>query len=343
MPAYTYPTQQELREIEQVKLPVLTDDDEVLQMFPIEESPSWRLRWEQLDNYQGLQQVRGLDGQPGRVKMVGAKSYDFEPGVYGEFTTLTEKMLTEARELGTFDQPAKLDTFVGRAQTLLLNRRIDRIRFILWKLLTAGIFSVAREDGTVLHTDIFPLKTYSAAVAWSTFATSTPYADLRGVVLQQRGQSVDFTKGKLYMNQKMINNVLSNTNPNDLFGRRAASGATLNSLNDINAITAQQSIPTLIPYDKGYLSDGTDGNAAGTFVPFIPDGKAVLVGARTNGAPLGNYRMTRNANNPNLEPGAYTRVIDHGEDRIPRQIDVHDGHNGGPVIYFPGAIVVMSI
>lgn len=340
---FTYPTQKELREIEQEKLPVLTQDDPIFDDFPITEAKSWRLSWEQLDNYQGLQSVRGLDGQPGRVKMTGAKSYDFEPGVYGDFGTMTEKMLSEARELGSYDAPASLDTFVGRLQSLLLTRRIDRIRFIIWTLLTTGVFSIARDDGTILHTDVFPLKTFSAAVSWGTFATATPYADLRNIVLKQRGQSVDFAGGKLYMNQVSINNLLSNTNANDLFGRKAASGATLNSLTDINTIAAAQSLPTIIPYDFGYLSDGTDGNAAGTFIPFIPNGVAVLVGKRTNGANLGEYRMTRNANNASMEPGAYTRVIDHGEVKIPRQIDVHDGHNGGPVIFFPGSVVVMTI
>lgn len=342
--AYTFPTQQELKEIEQVKLPVLTMDDPVFDEFPITEVNSWRLRWEQLDNYQGLQNVRGLDGQPGRVKLVGSSAFDYEPGVYGDFTPIGEKMLSEARELGQYDKPASLDTFVGRAQTMLLTRRIDRIRYIIWTLLTSGTFAIARDDGTILHTDVFPLKTYSAAVSWGTFATATPYADLRGMVLKQRGQSVDFgAGGKLYMNQVSVNNLLANTNANDLFGRKASSGATLNSLTDINTIGAAQSLPTIIPYDWGYLSDGTDGNSAGTFVPFIPNGVAVLVGKRTNGAPLGEYRMSRNANNANMEAGAYTRVIDHGEREIPRKIDVHDGHNGGPVIYFPGAVVVMSI
>jgi hypothetical protein len=53
--------------------------------------------------------------------------------------------------------------------------------------------------------------------------------------------------------------------------------------------------------------------------------------------------MTRNANNPDLAPGPYMRVIDTGEIVIPRSIEVHDGHNGGPVIYFPSAVVVMSV
>ncbi len=41
-------------------------------------------------------------------------------------------------------------------------------------------------------------------------------------------------------------------------------------------------------------------------------------------------------------PGPYTLVIDRREDEVPRQIQVHDGHNGGPVIYYPSGVVVLS-
>jgi hypothetical protein len=175
-------------------------------------------------------------------------------------------------------------------------------------------------------------------VSWATIATATPFADIRALVLKARGQSVTFgRKAKIYANQLTINNVMTNTNPNDMFGKRIGGGNTSNSLSDLNAITGANDLPELIPYDRGWLDD------TNTFTPFIPNGKAILVGARENGAPLGEYLMTRNANNPNVEGGPYTRVIDRGEFQVPRQIEVHDGHNGGPVIYFPGAIVVVSV
>jgi hypothetical protein len=53
--------------------------------------------------------------------------------------------------------------------------------------------------------------------------------------------------------------------------------------------------------------------------------------------------MTRNANNPGMAPGRYQKIIDRGENEVPRKIEVHRGHNGGPVIYFPGSIVAMTI
>jgi hypothetical protein len=134
----------------------------------------------------------------------------------------------------------------------------------------------------------------------------------------------------------MVNYLMNNTNAADMFGKRLTN-STINSLEDVNTILGANDFPQIVPYDKGYISD------AGVFTNFIPDSKAVLVGARTNGAKLGEYRMTRNANNPTVEPGPYTRVIDHGENFIPRKIEVHDGHNGGPVIWFPGAVVTFTL
>jgi hypothetical protein len=344
MPTYSYPTPVELREIEQELLPRLTQDDPVFDEFPITEVNSNRLRWEQLDNFQGMQQVRGLGGAFKSVPQTGAKAYDFEPGVYGEFDLLEEAELTERRELGSFDQLISLNDLTSVKQMKLLQRRIDRIRYILWSLLSTGNYSVASKDGTVKHYGIFPLLTASAAVGWATVATAKPYSDLLALALKYRGQSVSFGRGsKLYLNRKFLNHLLTNVNPLDLFGRRTQYGATLNQLSDINQINEQNDLPSIVPYDEGYLSDGTDGQTAGTFVPFIPDNKAILIGKRTNGAKLGEYRMTRNANNPNLEPGPYTRVVDLGEIQSPRAIKVEDGHNGGPVIFFPGAIVVLTI
>jgi len=81
----------------------------------------------------------------------------------------------------------------------------------------------------------------------------------------------------------------------------------------------------------------------GTFTPFIPDNTAVVVGRRIDGSPIGNYKMVRNANNPGLAPGPYTKVIDRGETTVPRTIEIHDGHTGGPALFFPSAIVKATL
>lgn len=335
MPTYAYPSAAELRVIEQEKLPTLTLADPIFTILPVEETDDDLLLWEQGDNYTGLQQIRGLNGEPSRVVQVGARSYMMRPGVYGEFIRIDEEQLTRRRQWGTFGTPINIADLVMRAQDQLLSRRIDVLRYIGWTLLVTGTFSVANPNGGLpMHTDTFSLQTFDATVSWATVASATPLADLRAIQLLSRGRGVDFGAGAtLYVNRVTANYLLANTNAADLGGKRTAGLANIMSMGEVNTLLTGEGLPNIAIYDEGYL------DASGTFVPFIGDLTGVLVGRRTSGASIGNYRMTRNANNPNLEPGAYTKVIDKGENEVPRIIDVHDGHNGGPVLYYPSAVV----
>jgi hypothetical protein len=139
------------------------------------------------------------------------------------------------------------------------------------------------------------------------------------------------------MNRKTSNRMLANTNAADLYGRRTAGLGTFNSLDQVNQLLAGDDLPNIVVYDEGYL------DSSGTFQPYIADNKVVVVGKRPAGQSLGAYRYTRNANNPDLAPGAYMKIIDTAERSVPRTIEVHDGHNGGCVLYFPSAIVIMSV
>lgn len=335
---FTYATPIELREVEQTLLPTLVEDDPIFKVFPIVEANSSRLRWVQKDNYQGLQQVRGLNGQPKNVRMVGYNEYEFKPGYYGEFVTLDETELTERGKAASWDEPESIDDLVSDAQTFLLQRRLDRLRYIIFTLITTGTFSVPNGRGEVIHYDTFALKTLTAGVAWGTAATAAPTADIRAAQQLSLGQSVDFGSGaELWMNQATANALLANANANDFFGKRVGGGNTVNELGDINRILAGNNLPQIVVYDRFYIDD------SGTVQKFIPNNKAILIGKRTNNAALGEYRMTRNMVNPRGEPGPYTKVVDTREWEVPGSVNVHDGHNGGPVIYFPGAIVVITV
>jgi hypothetical protein len=335
---YVYPSAAEIAQVAQDKMPRLTQDRPIFELFPVRSVNESLLIWEQLDNFKGLQQVRGLSGEPNRVIAVGLRQYQMQPGVYGEFSPINEVELTTRRVPGTFGAPIDITDLVLEKQDQLLNRRLDRIEYIGWTLLSSGTFSVSSASGGVTHTDSFPIQTYTAAVAWSTTATSTPLADFSAVQLLSRGHSVDFgSAATAFMNRATFNNLRLNTNAADLYGRRTQGLGTFNNLQGINQLLTGDDLPQIVVYDQGYQDEFNN------FVPFIPVNKVIVVGKRPAGQPIAEYRMTRNANNPDLAPGPYMRVIDTGEIVIPRSIEVHDGHNGGPVIYFPSAVVVMSV
>jgi hypothetical protein len=332
-----YPTNSELIEIAADKIPLLTADRAIFQIMPMRDVDTALLMWEQKDNYIGLQQVRGINGEPPRVKPTGAKRYIAQPGYYGEFEVIDELEITMRRPLGQFNGAIPIDDLVMERQDRLLGRRLDRIEYIGWTLLATGTFSVSAPNNTVVHTDTFPVQTFTAGVTWATSATAVPIANFRAVQILARGHSVSFgPNAKAYMNQTTFNNFIGNTNTSDLFGRRQAGLATINNLKDLNTLLQGDGLPQIVIYDLGYLDDSN------TFQKWIPDNVVICVGQRPAGQTVAEYLMTRNANNPNGEPGAYQKIVDDPNE-VPRTIEVHDGHNGGPAIYFPSAVVRMNV
>jgi hypothetical protein len=338
MPTFVYPTNAELSEIAQDKLPALQTDRKIFEVMPIEEADASVIIWDQLDNYRGLQSLRGINGEPPIITQTGSKQYVERPGYYGEGERIDEIQLTERRRLGTFADPISIDDLVMQKQDKLLQRRLDRIEWIGWTLLTAGQFSVSTKEGVLAHQGAYSIQTYTASTAWSTSATSAPLADFSAVQLLARGHSVNLGgQAKAYMNRATFNNLRTNTNSADIYGRRTAGLGTFNNLAQINDLLLGDDLPQVEIYDQGYLND------SGTFVPFIPLGKVVVVGQRPAGQPVAKYIMTRNANHPTMAPGAYMYVADFREEGDAPSIGVYDTHNGGPIIQYPSSVVVMSV
>lgn len=335
MADFIFPTAAEIQAVAQVKIPRLTAERLIFRYLPMVTVDAALLMWEQKDNYTGLQQARGLNGQPQRVKNTGAKSYMVQPGVYGEFMEIDEEQLTLRRQYGTFGQSIDIEDLVMERQDQLLGRRLDLIEKIGWDTLQ-GSYSVANGN-VVLASDQYTVQTYDAS-NWQNPATATPLHDFRQVQLKGRGTSANFgAAAEGAMNRVTFNGMIANTNEADLYGKRTDGLSNVLSLAQVTSLMAGEGLPTIVIYDEGYQDD-TD-----TFVAYIPDWKVIVIGKRPAGQTIGDYAMTRNVNNPGMAAGAYMRVIDHGDKKIPRTIEVHDGHNGGPRVYFPGAIVIMSV
>lgn len=334
---YIFPTAAQLREIAATKMPELVRSRPIFDYFPREDQDTDVIIWEQEDVLTGLQSYRGLNGAPPNVARPGAKRYVEQPAVFGEFTLIDEVELTRRRSYGSLTAMISINDLVTRAQDFLMGRELDRQEKMLWDLVTTGTVSVTGVNGTTAYSIAYTTQTYDATT-WGTVNTATPLADFRAVQLKARGYSLRFDQGAAaYANIPTINKMLSNTNANDIAGRRTAGLGSINSIDQVNQLLLMDGLPRIIPYDAGYLDDSA------TFQPFIPDNKVIVFGARTDGAALGAYFMTRNANNPGLAPGAYTKVVDGGDDGVPRTIAVHRGHNGGPALMFPSGIVVMDV
>lgn len=346
LPNYIYPTSRQLREIAPEKIINLRRDRPTFRLFPVRERQEWRLEWQQRDNYRGFQQLRGLNGQPSYVRMVGWKRFSQEPGVFGEFMDVDEAEMT--MRAATYDitaegRPVNISDLVTERQDYLAVRETDLIEWMSWALMLNGTFSLLGPTGARFAAT-FP--TQSAMLSdWSVHNTAAIIADLLGLKLLARGKSVNFGAGaELFVNAISSSHVVLNNNPADLGGVRTAGNAgnlfrvgTPITLEDANRIFTAQGVATIVEYDEAYNRESD-----GALVFWIPDDTGVLVGRRTNGDPVGEYHMVRNINNPNNAAGRYTKVIDTLDREVPRSISVHAGHNGGHVFFYPSAVVRVS-
>jgi len=260
-------------------------------------------------------------------------------GYYGEHIVINETEITKRRQVGTFGTPIDITEPQVRAQKQLLIRRNTLIQKLLSDLCCIGLYQVAAADGTIVKAAGFAVRTFTATFPWSTFATSTPLADFTAISFFGRGVSADFgARAVAIMNRTTFANLRQNTNQSDLAGRRQGGFGGINNLTDINTLFTGDGLPMIVLYDGVWFDD------ARVMHLFIPDNTVVILAPRDTGTRIGAYRMTRNAVNPGAAPGAYARVVDRGAmGQIPPTVEVHDGHNGGPILEFGSSIAVMHV
>lgn len=340
---FLVPTSAEITEIDPVLLDrQLLADPMIgpLGLFPIKYTDADMLVWEQRDSYNGLMQFRGLNGEPPKVQRLGSNLFRQQPGAYGEFELLDEEEMTRRAQPATWFVPIKVDDLTTMCHNHLMVRQNNRMRWIVAQLLTTGAFVVLDKDGAIGHVDSYKIQIYTASITWATVATATPLANLRAIPILGRGQSTNFGAGaEAWMTQATFNNMLGNTNIGDLRGERLEYGQTVKSLKDVNLVLTQNNLPTIRIYEDGYQ------DTSKTWHTFLPDNMVAFVGKRMNNQNLGEFRMTKNLAAPN-GLGVYDKVVPKGmEDNQapPPRIEVHRGFNGGPVLYFPGAIFIMMV
>lgn len=343
MATYLYPQLREMRELDPtLSAPDKMNDPILDQVFPIVNSNAAFLEWSVDADDQGLQQLRGLDGSPLGVTRLGKTHYVERPGVYGEFQTIGETELTTRAGSTMGDVTIDVGDLTSKSFRQLNSREITRIRQIAWTLLTTGTFSVAGKESTLVHTGTYTQQTYNAS-DWNTTTTSTPLADFRAVQALGPEYGTNFgAQSMAVMNRRTANLLFASTTATDIFGRRTSGGGTVMNKDEVNRVLLGEDLPQIVIMDDGYKND------SGTFTRFIGNDIVVVIGIRQTGDKIGEYRMTRNANNPGFAPGHYEYIKDYAQGinapkETPPRIEVHVGHNGGPVFLRPGSTVVMAV
>ena len=342
MATFVYPESAQLTRIDKILLDKQIENSSAFKIFPVVTADDTLILWEQEDNFQGLMNVRGINGDSVKVNATGVKRFSMRPGYYGDYMEIDEEELLRRRQVGTFNAAISVEDLVMQRLAQLNTRMISRQEKMIWDLLVYGFFAYGGVNGAILHSDSYTQRTVSPLNgAWSNTSSSTPLADLRSWSLLSRGYSVRFDdSATLYLNKTTVNNMLNNTNSADLGGKRTNFGATFNSLAEVNKILLENYLPQVQVEEGGYQSEG-QANNSGQWNLFVPNSTGVIVGKRTNGAPIGNFTFTRNANNHDMAPGPHVKVIDKFDD-VPRLFRVHRGFNGGVKFAFPSAVLKVT-
>lgn len=342
MPTFNYSTNALMESIDPVLMVNATMNDQIFQELPVRTVPTHKVVWEQKDSYRGLMQHRGLDGTPPPVPRVGSNMFEYSPSVFGEKVVFLEQELVTRSAPASIGTAIDIQTLVNEGRDMLLTRQVNRMKWMLWTLVTTGYLKLTDDlTGAIYELTAFVPQLFTSTVPWSTAATATPMADFRAVKLLARGTSSSFgTAARAFANSTTINRLYANTNASDIFGKRSPNQGTLTGLRQINDVIREESLPTIVEYDGGYLDD------SGAFQLWIPNGYVILFGARENGAPLGNFLLTRNLASGAGSSAPYVKTIEYGlanDSPPPVRVEVHRGFNGGPKVDYAGSIVIMNV
>lgn len=311
-----------------------------LKLMPLTEVDAVKIVYERDALLRGVQHARGIDGPTQPVRMPGLEQYASDPGYYGDHIRLGESILLNQRVPGDWLQFDRQGDMTARASTYLEQRQADRWEKNIFDLLVNGYYEGLDAMGRRKVFDIYAINKYTANPLLSDAANSTPLKFFRDTLAAATaGLSVNFVGGEIILNRVTLNQVLANTNAADLGGKRFEYGQTLNAVRNLNDLLLANDLPTLSVYDEGYYPEDS-----GAFVKFIPNGKAILIGKREDGEPIGEYVLTKAAQKGG-QPGWWTDVVDNSTGPLadPPHVLAKAGHNGGPKVYYPEAVLSITL
>jgi hypothetical protein len=341
MATFTYQNGITYSKIGAAKSAMAQKDRVGFKILPIRQKRVAVLRWQQKPVWRGLQQLRGPGGAPSYVNRHGGENFLAEPGYYGEYISTQEGELLARMGSQVGDVVVNIADIIADDKDYLIKRELDAIEYIIWQLVANGTFTIIGPNGSI-YSDTFAIQTHTAS-DWSSPA-GAPLKDLRTIRSTKGvGKGLNFGRGALYvMNSITAQYFLDNQNSDDLAGKLVEGGNTANADPDIvNRLLIRNDLGTVLIYDNGWHDEDEN------FHYYVPTDKVIIVGRRTDGEEIGEYTETLNLH-AESGVGPYDITKDYfkginAPKEVPGRIENHRGHNGGPVLWHPGAIIVMSV
>lgn len=321
-------------------------------ILPFQEYFTQKVRWDEKDSERGMTAPHAMDSDPRVDKRPGSVTREYEPIPFKETDLIKESELLKARELGTLAGAISLDRLVMDTMKARTDKTFIRAEWLIWQTLLGG-FTINENGVKVVET--FAVQTYDPAVAWDAHATAKPLADFNATKLLFRGTGASAMGAMAFFNQKTANDLLENTNADDIRGFRNQNFRDLPfSIEEANSIFAARGLPNLKVYDEGYIDEN------GNFQLYIPDDKVIIVGKRPSGQRIGEFAMCPSLHrqrNGQPAPGFFSFIevnggpnagaasvstADLGAGKNPK-IEITGGVYGGTLLFYPRSIIVMDV
>lgn len=334
---YNMPENARIQEFERARSRELDTLDVSARILPFAEEDADNILHEIQDDVTGLMLFRHAEEPFPLRQDTGVTRFYTPSGRYGERINMSEVVIERMRKPGSFGDPIDITAWTGEKMLDIAIREQNLMRYIRWNLLAKGIISVPDKSGVPVVVAQYSPNSTNAAVNWTTPATSAPLQDFRSLRDNNAGYGFDFgNKAEAYANSITWNYFNTNTNANDIAGKRGPGLASVLNIGDYNKwIAPGENLPSFIAMDDGYLDDTK------TFQRFIPNGYIVTVGYHwAYGLEAGQYVSTRNGANQGLT-GIYAEV---GVTPEPPKLPwVARGHNGGVRVRYTRQIQILRV
>ena len=290
--------------------------------------------------YDVLQSVTGMtqpykgEGEPlpAALPLLGntmERSIEFK-----EYIDIKANDFQTARKPGTLGQ---LDGsgLVMRANRTLWTRLMVLLEYMRWSMFLGSLSINANGVNRTFNYNL--PNTPTAGTLWSNTGSADPRSDIEAWDLLFRG----VTNGKSigYMNKKVAGYISQNAAFLDLVKQNPL------TVQQVGRDAIAEVFPALVGLvDKMVIYDGGYKDSSGTWTPFIPDNKFIMVAPPVDGQPLASLVTTPSVHNggANPQPGMFTFQEDHLQEKHSRFSCVA-GINVGPKLVFPQNIVCATI
>jgi len=315
MPTYTFLEVFELSLIERDRMIAVSADTALGQVMPITFQKGDAVSWDQRDSVTGLLPGKPVGAPLPTYNATGGKRRSVPATQFGRQGPVDARKVISAAKLGTVGEQIDIMEEVNITLAELQHQMVKMQDVQRGQLLSTGTYTVYDKDENVLNTyywDEFDNR-YTALTGGARFTQSStckPVNTIRQIMdtnFRGTGYLINTKRAKMLMNSKTASVMLCS---DEIKAYRAGGGNSVVSVNEFNEKFAD--FPEVVVVEGG----GHFKN--GTFIPFIPDGVIVFIGAHdSRGTVCGGWAVTTsevagigesvfaNVNNTSMDGGVY--------------------------------------